>query len=333
MKVIGFELEDWEREMFNRMRDEHDLLLTSEPLNTQVRQDFLDAEAISTFIYSDVSAESLKRFKNLKLIATRSTGFDHIDTEYCKKNDITICNVPAYADETVAEHVFALLLAMSHNIVKAVEKTRTGSFSQRGLQGFDLRGKTMGVIGTGNIGRNVIKIARGFGMNVLAFDLRPDEETASALGFRYVDMDSLLSAADILTLHVPGSPKTRHIISKAEFSKMKDGSILINTARGDVVDIQALLEALTSKKIAAAGLDVLPEEPTIREEAELLRSIFTKQHNLQTLFAEHMLTHQPNVLVTPHTAFNTHEAVQRLLDISVQNIISFAKGEPQNVVS
>lgn len=333
MKVIGFELEDWEREVFDMIRDEHDLLLMSEPLNRQVGQDLLDAEAISTFVYSDLSARSLQQFRNLKLVATRSTGFDHIDIEYCKKHDITVCNVPAYADETVAEHVFALLLAISHNIVKAVEKTRTGSFSRKGLQGFDLHGKTMGVIGTGNIGKSVIRIARGFYMNVLAFDVKPDNQAASSLGFSYVDMNELLSSADILTLHVPGGAKTRHLISESEFSKMKDGSVLINTARGDVVDIRALLKALANNKIAAAGLDVLPEEPAIREEAELLRSIFAEQHDVQTLFAEHMLTHQPNVLVTPHNAFNTREAMERLLDTSVQNIVSFAKGECQNVVA
>lgn len=333
MKIVVFELEDWERKMLDRLRDEHELMLTSEPLNTQVREDFVDADAISTFVYSDVSAGSLSQLKNLKLLATRSTGFDHIDIRYCRENRITVCNVPAYADETVAEHVFALLLSISHKVVESVGRTRTGDFSQDGLRGFDLRGKTMGVIGTGSIGRNVVRIARGFGMNVVAFDLKPDEEFASSMGFRYVDMDDLLSSVDVLTLHVPATEKTRHLISKSEFSKMKDGSILINTARGEIVDVQALLEALASKKIAAAGLDVLPEEPTIREEAELLHYIFAEQHDLRTLFADHMLVHRPNALVTPHNAFNTCEAVTRLLNTSAENIVSFAKGEPQNVVS
>jgi len=333
MKLVGFEIEDWEHKRFDRIKDENELLLTSEPLKIKVKGDFLDADVISTFVYSDVSAEALKQFKNLRLLATRSTGFDHIDIDYCRENNITVCNVPAYADETVAEHVFALLLSISRNIVESVVRTRTGNFSQDGLQGSDLQGKTIGIIGTGSIGRHVIKIAKGFSMNVLAFDLKPDEEAASSLGFRYVDMDELLSSADVVTLHVPGTPKTRHLISKPEFSKMKDSSILINTARGDIVDIQALLEALTSRKITAVGLDVLSEEPKIREEAELIRSIFTEQHDLQTLFADHMLVHQPNVLVTPHNAFNTREAVERLLDTSVQNIMSFVKGEPQNVVS
>jgi D-lactate dehydrogenase len=169
-------------------------------------------------------------------------------------------------------------------------------------------------------------------MEVIAFDVKPDEKAASKLNYSYVDMDALLSKSDIITLHVPGNEKTRNLISKSEFSKMMPGAVLINTSRGFVVDIEALLEALVNKKIAAAALDVLPEEPTIREEAELLRSILAERHNLETLFAGHMLAHQPNVLITPHSAFNTHEAKQRLLDTTVDNIIAFARGKPQNVV-
>jgi D-lactate dehydrogenase len=240
--------------------------------------------------------------------------------------------VPVYAEETVAEHVFALLLAISHRITEATKRTRDGNFSQEGLEGFDLRGKCLGVIGTGNIGVNVIEIALGFNMKVIAFDVKPDNQAASRLGYEYADIDTLLSKSDIITLHVPGNKKTRNLISKDAFSKMKRGVVLINTSRGFVVDIGALLEALVDKKVAATGLDVLPQEPTIREEAELLRSIFTEKHNLETLFAGHMLAHQPNVLITPHSAFNTREAKQRLLDTTLDNITAFTLGKPQNIV-
>jgi D-lactate dehydrogenase len=169
-------------------------------------------------------------------------------------------------------------------------------------------------------------------MKIIAFDVKSDNKTASKLGYTYVDMDTILSKSDIITLHIPGNDKTRNLISKTTIAKMKHGVVLINTSRGFVVDIEALLEALVNKKIAAAGLDVLPEEPTIREEAELLHSIFAERHNLETLFAGHMLAHQPNVLITPHSAFNTREAKQRLLDTTVDNIIAFARGEPQNIV-
>jgi len=333
MKIVIFELEQWERDVFEDLQKDHDVVLSDQKLTPGISSKLHDAEAISTFIYSDLSSSSLEQFPNLKLIATRSTGVDHIAMDYCGKKEITVSNVPIYADETVAEHVFALLLAISHNVAKAVQRTSSGSFSHENLEGFDLRGKTLGVIGTGSIGTHAASIARGFGMVVVAFDVKPDHETASNIGYRYVDMEELLSSADVITLHVPGTKKTHHLISREEFFKMKDGVVLINTSRGSVVDTQALLEAILNKKVAAAGLDVLPEEPTIREESELLRSIFAQRHNLETLFAEHMLTHQPNVLVTPHTAFNTREAKERLVNTSVQNIVAFAKGNPQNVVS
>ena len=333
MKIVVFELELWERSIFQDLQKEYEVILSSEKLDQQVTQELRQAEVISTFIYSNLSSSSLQQFPGLRLIATRSTGIDHIDMDYCREHGITVSNVPVYADETVAEHVFALLLAISHNIAKAVQRTRSGSFSQESLEGFDLRGKTFGVIGTGAIGRHAASIAKGFDMDVIAFDVKPDHEAASRLGYRYVGMDELLSSADVITLHVPGTERTRNLISRNEFSKMKRGIVLINTSRGSVVDTEALLEAILYKQIAAAGLDVLPEEPTIHEETELLRSIFAERHDLEALFAGHMLTHQSNVLVTPHSAFNTREAKERLSKTSVDNIVAFAEGNPQNVVS
>jgi D-lactate dehydrogenase len=232
----------------------------------------------------------------------------------------------------VAEHVFALLLAISHKVVEASNRTRAGNFSLKGLQGFDLQGKVLGVIGTGAIGRQVIEIAQGFHMNVLSFDLRPDEQFASKVGFHYASMDELLAKSDIISLHVPSSPKTRNLISKGQFRKMKKGIVLINTSRGDVVDIEAMLEALDNGTIAAAGLDVLPEEPAIREETELLHSLFTRKYNLEMLLADHVLARLPNVIITPHSAFDTREAVERLLVTTRENIEAFIAGKPQNVV-
>jgi D-lactate dehydrogenase len=213
------------------------------------------------------------------------------------------------------------------------DRTRKGDFSPKGLQGFDLMGKTLGIVGTGNIGRNTIRIANGFDMKVLAFDIQPDEQAAQELGFCYVGMDELLAESDIISLHVPASEKTRHLISQDEFDRMKRGAVLINTARGDVVDTTALVRALAEQKLSAAGLDVLPEEPVIREEAEMLRSIYEQRHNLTTLLANHVLVHMRNVVVTPHSAFNTREAAARILDTTLENIRAFAEGQPVNVVS
>jgi D-lactate dehydrogenase len=333
MKIIVFEVEDWERQAFESLQGDHRIEFVAGPLTPENSEAYSDAEALSPFIYSDLSADVLNHMGRLKLIATRSTGFDHIDLEYCKANNITVCNVPVYGDNTVAEHVFALLLAISHKMIAAVDRTRRGDFSLKGLQGFDLLGKTLGVIGTGSIGRCVIEIAKGFRMDVLASDVRPDQELASRLGFRYVEMDQLLASSDIITLHVPSNEKTRNLISDKEFARMKEGVVLINTARGAVLDIKALAKAIGEGKVAAAGLDVLPEEGGIREEAELLRSVYDKKHDLETMLLNHILLRLRNVIITPHSAFNTREAVERILSTTVGNIAFFIGGEPENVIS
>jgi D-lactate dehydrogenase len=332
MKIAIFEVEPWEGDAFSTLRGEHELVLVREPLRQANAERHADAECISTFIYSELGSDVLQYFSQLKLIATRSTGVDHIDTAYCRQQGVAVCNVPSYGEHTVAEHVFGLLLTISHRLTEAIDRTRKGDFSQQGLQGFDLRGKTLGVIGTGAIGRCVIEIAKGFRMQVVAYDLKPDETFASHMGFRYASLDDVLSTADVLTLHVPATRATHHLLSGEQFARMKDGMVLINTARGSLVDVRALVQALAEGKVAAAGLDVLPDEPVIREEAELLRSLFREQHDLQTLLANHILLRLRHVYVTPHSAFNTREAVGRIITTTVDNIRAFAHGEPRNLV-
>jgi D-lactate dehydrogenase len=270
----------------------------------------------------------------LRLIATRSTGFDHIDLDYCRQAGVTVCNVPDYGDPTVAEHVFALLLALSRRIVEAAERTRRGDFSQGGLRGFDLAGKTMGVIGAGRIGRRVIAIAKGFAMEVVAFDARPDEDAARTLGFRYVDLDTLLATADVVTLHLPGGAATHRLIGEAQFALMKPGVVLINTSRGGVVDGAALVRALASGRLGGAGLDVVAEEGALVEEAEIFRAdAGVSAERLKALLADHALISLPNVIVTPHVAYDTREAVARIVHTTIDNIIAFDAGSPRNVVA
>jgi len=333
MKIAIFEAERWEQDAFESLESRHDLSFFEEPLSAERAEANRDAEILSTFIYSDLSQETLREFENLKLIATRSTGFDHIDTGYCEERGIKVANVPSYGDNTVAEHVFALLLAISHHLVEAADRTRRGDFSLAGLRGFDLQGKTFGVIGTGSIGQHAIKIAKGFGMNVVAHDPKPDDDAARKLGFDYQGLSGVLSQADVVTLHVPGTKATHHLVSRDEFDEMKDGVVLINTARGTVVDTEALIRALADGKVLAAGLDVLPEEPVIREEAELLRSVFTKEHDTEQLLANHVLLRLRNVVITPHSGFNTCEAVQRILSTTRENIEAFTGEEPKNLVT
>ncbi|MFP4623353.1 MAG: hydroxyacid dehydrogenase [Gemmatimonadota bacterium] len=333
MKIVVYEVEAWERETFERLRDEHEVVYHEEPLTEENAGDDADADVISTFIYSECQSRVLDSFDHLKLIASRSTGVDHIDMDWCDAHDVTVANVPSYGENTVAEHAFALLLALSHNIVEAAERTDRGDFSQDGLRGFDLRGRTLGVVGTGDIGEHALRIGRGFGMELVAFDVVRKEELADEIGFEYVELDELLGRADVVTIHVPLNDATRGMIGPEQFDRMKDGVVLINTARGAIVDVEALTDALADGKVAAAGLDVLPEEPAIRDDTALLRERFRKEFDLNALLANHVLLRQKNVIVTPHSAFNTTDAIQRILDTTVDNIVAFDAGEPENVVS
>lgn len=330
-KLVVFEVEPREAPTFKTLTPDFELELVEEPLTAANAERFRTADIVSTFIYSALDRRVLEKFAGLKLIATRSTGFDHIDLAYCGRRGIAVSNVPNYGESTVAEHTFALLLAISHRLPEAIDRARTGHFSPEGLQGFDLAGKTMGVVGTGSIGRHVVRIAIGFGMNVLACDTAPDRALASAWSFRYCPLDTLLKQADVVTLHVPAMG--RHLIGDREFRLMKPGVVIINTARGSLIDARALIQALSAGKVAAAGLDVLPDEPAIREEAELICSFFCNQHDLRNLVADHVLLRMRNVVVTPHSAFNTREAVGRIIETTIENIRSFAGGEPRNLVA
>lgn len=332
MKIDLFEIEAWEREAFAPLEENHRVAYREEALGADNASSYTDAEAISTFIYSGLGADVLRQLPHLRMIATRSTGVDHIDLDYCREHDITVCNVPDYGRNTVAEHVFALLLAISHRMIDSVDRTRRGDFTSRGLQGFDLQGRTLGVIGTGSIGRCVIRIAQGFGMDVVASDLEPDHDYAERTGFEYLSMRDLLSRSDVVTIHVPGNDATDNLLGTGELGAMKQGAVLINTSRGTLVDVQALLRALSDGRLLAAGLDVLPEEPVIREEAELLHAVFDERHDVTRLLADHLLLHMRNVVITPHNAFNTREAVQRILDTTQRNIAAYASGEPLNAV-
>lgn len=334
MRLIVFETEEWEHKGCLGLQPEHEVICTRERLDGHTAANYSDADAITVFVNSRLDGDVLAHFPSLRLIVTRSTGYDHIDLDYCRAQGITVSNVPDYGDYTVAEYVFALLLAISRHVPEALERTRRGDFSQTDLRGFDLRGKALGVVGTGRIGRHTIEIARGFGMDVIAFDLHPDEALADALSFRYSSLVDVLARADVVTLHVPATPKTHHLISDREFAAMKDGAVLINTARGDIVDVSALVRALADKRLAAAGLDVLPVEPLIRDEAEIFRSDgWDPNADAHELLASHVLLRFSNVIITPHIAFYTDGALQRILDTTLSNIHAFARGRPQNVVS
>ena len=217
----------------------------------------------------------LAKFPAARLVATRSTGFDHIDLQECRRRKIAVSNVPSYGENTVAEHTFALILMLSRKVHQSYNQVRAGHLERAMLTGFDLQGKTLGVIGAGLIGLHAIRIGRGFGMRVLTYDVRRNPFMADLLGFSYASLDMLLAESDIVSLHCPLLPATRHIIGRAQFARMKKGALLINTARGGLVDTDALIEALDSGKLGGAGLDVVEDEELVKEEKQLLQEPHT----------------------------------------------------------
>ncbi len=333
MKIGFFEIEPWEKEVLKKALPKEEIIFSPEKLTVKTAEKYKQLEALAVFVHSKIDSSVLKKMPKLKLITTMSTGYDHIDLEACKQNNIKVCNVPTYGENTVAEHTFALILALSRKIVEGVERTKKGSFVLSGLRGFDLRGKTLGVVGSGNIGQHVIRMAKGFEMKVLVFDVVKNNSLAKELGFEYASMEKLLKESDLVTLHVPYNQHTHHLIGKKELSLMKKTAYLINTSRGGVLDTDALVKALQRKEIAGAGLDVLEEECEIIEEKQLLTKEFNTKCNLKTLAENHRLLEMKNVIITPHNAFNTEEALRRILEVTVENINGFKKGRSINSIN
>ena len=326
-----FELEDGQEGFLRQQLGELALRSTPSPLGPDTVHLAQGAALVSVFIRSHVNAALLADLPELRFVATRSTGCDHVDLAACRDRGIVVSNVPTYGENTVAEQTFGLILALARKIHQAYDRTVRGDFSLDGLRGFDLKGRTLGVIGTGNIGLHVIRIGRGFGMTVLANDVREQSLLADLLDFRYVSLEELLRQSDIVTLHVPYLPGTHHLINRERLGQMKPGSLLINTARGGVVDTSALLWALDTGLLAGAGLDVLESEELLSEERRLLSDDLAAEQ-LRTAERSQALLRRDNVIFTPHVAFNSADALQRILETTVANVRAFLAGHPINLV-
>lgn len=331
MRLAFFEVKDWERAYLAERLPTDESHFEAGALSSPGAE-LRGVDALSVFIYSHVTRDVLEALPNLKLIATRSTGIEHIDTEACRKRGVVVSNVPSYGENTVAEHTMALLLMLSRKVHQSVLQIRSGHVDLAELTGFDLQGKTIGVIGAGHIGLHVIRIARGFGMRVLAFDVHPDPFLADLLSFTYAAMDQLLSESDIVTLHCPLTDKTHHLLGKEQFAGMKRGALLINTSRGGLVDTDALVSALESGQLSGAGLDVLEGEELIKEEKQLLQQP-PHVEQLRTAVRNRVLLSRDDVVFTPHNAFNSREALIRILEVTLANIEAFRAGQPINRVA
>jgi len=313
---------------------DHHWVFESEPLNVETVDP--DAEVVSVFVgRSQVTANLMDSMPKLRLIATRSTGFDHIDLEAATSRNIVVVNVPSYGENTVAEHAFTLLLALARHLPQTLETTKEGIYAPTELSGFDLKGKVLGIIGMGRIGQHSARIGRGFGMQVIGFDLFEKPEIAEEIGFKYVPLEKLLAASDIITLHAPLTPENVHLIKAESLAEMKPGSILINTARGELIDTHALIAALENGHLAGAGLDTIEGERFLNEQIEINTVLDNKttKEALINLAETETLLRMPQVVITPHSAYNTVEAVGRINTITTDNIAKFWYGETPNKVN
>mgnify|MGYP003997289341 CR=1 FL=1 len=273
----------------------------------------IDATIVSSFLGLDWNKELLSSLPKLKLLCTRSVGSNHIDLGYCHSKGIVVCHVPDYGSHVIAEHVFALLLSTLRHIPEADRKVENGEFDYHGLRGVSLRGKTIGIVGTGKIGRKTAQIAAGFGMNIVAVDKCRTIELEDLLHVRYMELDQLLAESDIITLHLPAIKETHHMIDAHAFSLMKDGVVLVNTARGELIDSAALLDALNSGKVRYALLDVLEHEHNFEENKELIA--------------------HKSVVSTPHIAFYAEESMRNMYEDCFDSIDEYQSGkDPTHIV-
>ncbi len=293
-----------------------------------------DAEIISVFITSTVEAGIIEKFPKLQLIACRSTGFNNVDLAAAKKRNISVENVPTYGENTVSEFTFALIFALTRKLPEAIQAIDAAEFDQSVLTGMDLADKTLGIVGAGRIGRHVARAGVAFGMKVLAYDVFPDEQKAKEIGYSYASLDEIAQRGDVISIHAPFIEENRHVIGPDFLSKVKPTAYLVNTARGELVDTNALIQALKDGRLAGAGLDVLEGEHLVKFEQEvlLLRGDTIPQDQLLSGVQIDILRRMPNVILTPHNAFNTTEAIGRINKTTIDNVVNFLKGQASNQV-
>jgi D-lactate dehydrogenase len=328
MNIYFFEIGPFEEHYIKKNLGEIPCEYTAEPLTQANSHKYAAAEIICIFIHSIITQDVLANLPKLKYILTRSTGVDHIDQASAQERDIQISYVPGYGEHTVAEFTFGLILALSRKIIQGHEQVQKLDFSSAHLVGFDLKNKVIGIVGVGAIGGQVIKIANGFGMHVVAYDPHSVQQRTSELSFRYTQtLEELLQIADIISLHAPYNAHTHHMINQQTLALVKPGAMLINTARGPLIDTQALIQALNTGTLAAAGLDVLECEHTL---LQLSHQSGTAEDCTctRTALAELMLMQRPHVLITPHIAFNSQEALIRILDAVRENIRNYIQERP-----
>ena len=323
MKIALFSTKNYDREYFGKFShpDIEEITFFESFLNERTVQMTRGYDAVCVFVNDHVNREVLTQLKNngVTVVALRCAGFNNVDLIAAKELGIKILRVPAYSPSAVAEHALALILTLNRKTHKAFNRIREGNFSLERLVGFNLDGKTVGVVGTGKIGQVFCRIMQGFGCKVLAYDLYPNEELKKK-GVEYLALDELFSRSDIISLHCPLTRDTRHMINRAAFQQMKEGVMIINTSRGALLNTKDALQALTDRKLGYLGIDVYEQE----------EKLFFKDLSEYIIDDELImrLISYPNVLITAHQAFFTREALDQITRVTMQNLIDYKKGIP-----
>jgi D-lactate dehydrogenase len=324
MKLAVFDTRAYDREAFAaaNLAYGHDVTYLEPRLTRETASLAAGVPAVCSFVNDRVDAQALAILRDggTRLIALRSAGYNHVDLDEAGRLGLVVVRVPEYSPHAVAEHTVGLILTLNRKIHRAYNRVRDANFSLEGLVGFDLFGKVCGIVGTGRIGATVARILHGFGCHLLACDLSPNEALAAELGVRYADMSEMYREADIISLHVPLTPTSHHLINAGAFAQMKPGVLLINTGRGALIDSRALIDALKRGQVGAAGLDVYEEEEGI-----FFRNL--SDQVLQDDVLARLLTF-PNVLITSHQAFLTRDALANIADTTLANVRAFERGEP-----
>lgn len=323
MKVAIFSSKFYDRQFLDAANAKygHELVYFEPQLNRDTAILASGFPAVCVFVNDQPDAKTLEILASngTRLLALRSAGFNHVDLKAAATWGITVVRVPAYSPHAVAEYTVGLMLSLNRKIYRAYNRVREGDFALNGLMGFDFHGRNIGVIGTGKIGQIVLQIMKGFGCQLLAYDLYPNED-CKAMGVKYVELPELFAASDAITLHCPLTPQTYHLINREAIAQMKPGVMLINTSRGALVDTEAVIQGLKTRQIGALGLDVYEQEENLFFE-DLSNDI------IEDDVFQRLLTF-PNVIVTGHQAFFTQEAVSNIADTTLSNITDFEQGNP-----
>ena len=315
-KIAFFDTKPYDKLWFDKLNTDYNIKYLDYKLTPDSAAAARGCKAVVAFVNDTISSETIDELCALgvKLVALRCAGYNNVDLKYAK-DKISVVRVPVYSPYAVAEHTMALLLTLNRKIHKAFIRTRDFNFSLNGLTGFDLHGKTAGIIGIGQIGRIFIEICKGFGMNVIAYDPYPIENS----NIEYVPLDKLFAESDIISLHCPLTKDTRYIINERSLAQMKDGVVILNTSRGQLIDSDALLQSLKDGKVRGAGLDVYEEET----------ALFFEDYS-STIVQDDVLARLvslPNVIMTSHQAFLTEEALQKIAEVTLFNLQQFYNGE------